>query len=406
MTTHRLLRTFIRLSIFILVAFLVISFQNSLQAAKEGEKDRLKTLEFKRQYSDHFRNVAEALRYSVVSVEARFTREIRDQNGKLRTIYEEGSYGSGFIFDREGHVVTDLRNIVKFPSGFISPLNPRQSDSQIADYIKITLYNGDKYQAEYVGLDGSTGLAVVKMKRINPDDMQPVVFSEVADIKIGEPVMILDYNNLSKNLLGGAFGVISAMRGQYPSLDESESAFLMVNFPKVSGNDGGIIIDVYGRVIAMVSSYTPYGESSELHYGIPVDIISKICNSLIEKGIYSRPFYGFTLLELNESIKLQEDIDFDEGMYIAYVEPDSPAENAGLVKGDVIYMWDGKILEDVSVIMNTFEKKQIGSTVEIEYFHRDFNVWDTITTEYELKIEDADEQDELERARKRARKYL
>ncbi|MFH1515670.1 MAG: hypothetical protein ABIG42_09455, partial [bacterium] len=67
---------------------------------------------------------------------------------------------------------------------------------------------------------------------------------------------------------------------------------------------------------------------------------------------------------------------------------------------------DGKILEDVSVIMNTFEKKQIGSTVEIEYFHRDFNVWDTITTEYELKIEDADEQDELERARKRARKYL
>lgn len=406
MTIDWLTRTFIKLSTFILVTILVTSFQNPVQAAKIGEKERLKSLEFNRQYSDHFRNVAEALKYSVVSVEVRFTRDVRDQNGQLRTIYEVGGYGSGFIFDREGHVVTDLRNIVKFPSGFISPLNPRQSASQIADYIKITLYNGDHYQADYVGLDGATGLAVVKMKRVNPDDLNPVVFASVSDIEIGEPVMILDYNNLSKNLLGGAFGVVSAMRGQYPSLEESESEFLMINFPKISGNDGGIIIDVYGRVIAMVSSYTPYREEAELHYGIPVDIINKVSNSLIEVGVFQRPFYGFTLLELNDSIKLQEDIDFDEGMYVAYVEPDSPAENAGLVKGDVIYLWDGQILEDVSVIMNTFESKQIGSTVDIEYFHRDFNVWDTITTEYTLEIEETDEQDELDRARDRARKYL
>ena len=406
MTTHKLLKIFISLTSFILVAFLITSFQNPLQAAKEGEKERLKNYEFKRQYSDHFRNVAEALRYSVVSVEVRYTREIRDKNGELRTIYEKGDFGSGFIFDREGHVITDLRNIVKFPSGFVSPLNPRQASSKVGDYIKITLYNGDNYEAEYVGLDAATGLAVVKMKRVNPDDLQPVVFAPENKVEIGEPVMILNYTNINKNLLGGAFGIISAMRGQYPSLDDSESDFLMINFPKLPGNDGGIIIDVFGHVIAMVSSYTPYGEASELHYGIPVDIVSKVCNSLIETGVFQRPLYGFKLLELNDSIKLQEDIDFDEGMYIAYVEPDSPAENAGLIKGDVIYMWDGQILEDVSVIMNSFEAKQIGTKVEIEYFHRDFNVWDTITTEYELTIEETDEEDELDRARERARKYL
>lgn len=406
MTTQLLMKTAGKLFPVMIIILMVTCFQMPAQGAREGEKEVLSTKDFKRTYSDHFRNVAEALRFSVVSVEARFTRDIRDGDGTIRTIYEEGNYGSGFIFDREGHVITDLRNVLQFPSGFMSPLNPRQRGAQIGNYIKVTLYNGDSFEADFIGIDGDTGLAVLKLKRVNPDDLQPVVFGPVGDIEVGEPVMILNYNYIAKNLLGGAFGVVAALRGQYASLDQSESEFLMINFPKIGGNDGGIIIDVYGRVLAMVSSYTPYTETSELHYGIPVDIISKVCNSLIDKGVYHRPFYGFTLLELNESLKLQEDIDFDEGMYVAYVEPDSPAEKAGLIKGDVIYMWDGDILEEVSTIMNTFERKKIGAVIEIEYFRRDFNVWDSVTSEYTLEIEETDEADELERARERARKYL
>jgi S1-C subfamily serine protease len=406
LTTQLLMKTAGKIFPVMIIILMVTCFQMPAQGAREGEKEFLSTKEFKRVYSNHFRNVAEALRFSVVSVEARFTRDIRDGDGNIRTIYEEGNYGSGFIFDREGHVITDLRNVLQFPSGFISPLSPRQKGAQVGNYIKVTLYNGDSFEADFVGIDGSTGLAVLKLKRANPDDLQPVVFGPVDDIEVGEPVMILNYNYIAKNLLGGAFGVVAALRGQYASLNQSESEFMMINFPKIGGNDGGIIIDVYGRVLAMVSSYTPYRETSELHYGIPVDIISKVCNSLIDKGVYHRPYYGFTLLELNESLKLQEDIDFDEGMYVAYVEPDSPAEDAGLMKGDVIYMWDGDILEDVSAIMNTFEKKKIGAVIEIEFFHRDFNVWDSVASEYTLEIQETDEEDELERARERARKYL
>ncbi len=406
MTTQLLMKTAGKIFPVMIIILMVTCFQMPAQGAREGEKEILSTKEFKRAYSDHFRNVAEALRFSVVSVEARFTRDVRDADGSIRTIYEEGNYGSGFIFDREGHVITDLRNVLQFPSGFMSPLNPRQRGAQVGNYIKVTLYNGDSFEADFVGIDGSTGLAVLKLKRANPDDLQPVVFGVVDDIEVGEPVMILNYNYIAKNLLGGAFGVVAALRGQYASLDKSESDFMMINFPKIGGNDGGIIIDVYGRVLAMVSSFTPYRETSELHYGIPVDIISKVCNSLIDKGVYHRPYYGFTLLELNDSLKLQEDIDFDEGLYVAYVEPDSPAEDAGLIKGDVIYMWDGDILEDVSTIMNTFEEKKLGAVIEIEFFHRDFNVWDSIVSEYTLEMQETDEADELERARERARKYL
>lgn len=406
MTTQLLIKTAGKVFPVILIALMMMCFQSPAQAAKESEKELMKAKEFKREYSEHFNHLAEALQFSVVSVEARFTREVRDSNGDLRTIYEEGNYGSGFIFDRDGHVVTDLRNVLQFPSGFISSLSPRQKGAQIGNHIKVTLYTGDSYQADFIGLDGSTGLAVLKLKRANPDDLQPVVFGQVDDIEVGEPVMVLNYNYVAKNLLGGAFGVVAALRGQYASLDQSESDFIMINFPKLGGNDGGIIIDVYGRVVAMVSSYAPYRETSELHYGIPVDIISKVCNSLIEEGVYHRPFYGFTLLELNDSLKLQEDIDFDEGMYVAYVEPDSPAEDAGLIKGDVIYMWDGEILDDVSLIMNSFETKQIGTVIEFEYFHRDFSVWDSLEAEYTLEIKETDEEDELERARVRANKYL
>lgn len=390
----------------ILIAFVVVAIQTPVQSAREGEKERLKNVEFKRAYSDHFRQVAEALRPCVVAVESRYTKSIKDINGDVRDIYEEGNYGSGFIFDREGHVFTDLRNVLQYPSGFISPLNPRQQSSKHGDYIKVTLYNGESFEADFVGLDSVTGLAVLKMKRINPDALQPVVFSDVMKVAIGEPVMILDYNFYNKNLLGGAFGVIAATRGQFASLEESENEFYMINFPKMGGNDGGIIIDVYGHVIAMVSSYTPYQETSELHYGIPTDLLKKAGSHIINFGVYDRPWYGFTLLELNDTLKLQEDIDFDEGLYIAYVEPDSPAEKSGLSKGDVLYKWDGEVVENLQVISNVFEKRKIGESIPIEYFHRDFNVWDSYNGTYKLEIQETSETDEMEKARERARKYL
>jgi S1-C subfamily serine protease len=406
LTTQRFMHFASKVMPILIIGIILLTSQSPLQAARVGEKEKLQTEQFKRQYSDHFANVAEALRASVVSIDARFTRNIRDRNGEERTIYSEGNYGTGFIFDREGNVVTDIRSVLLYPSSFISPLSPRQSSTKTPDYIKVTLYNGTSYEADFVGIDGSTGLAVIKMKRVNPDDLQPVVFSEAENTEVGEPVMILDYNYNNKNLLGGSFGVVAALRGQYPALEESENEFIMINFPKMGGNDGGIIINVYGQVLAMVSSYTPYREASELHYGIPVDIISKICNSIISIGTYQRPWYGLTLLELNDALKLQENIEFDEGMYIAFVEPESPAEKAGLEAGDVLYKWDGEVVKDVSVIINSFERQKIGSEIEIEYFKRDFNVWDTMFTKYTLAIEETTEEDELARARERARKYL
>jgi len=407
LTTHRIIISFAsRIISLIVIMMFLIGIQSPSQGAGEGEKERLKSIQFNRVYSDHFRLVAEAIRYAVVSVDARYTRNVLDPDGSTRLIYQEGNFGSGFIFDREGHIITDIRNVVRFPSSYFSSLNPNSPGSKTADYIKVTLYNGDSFEADFVACDWTTGVAIIRMKRFNPDDLQPVVFSEISEVKVGEPVMVLDFNSYNKNTLGGAFGVIAALRGQFPTLEESESQFLQVNFPKISGNDGGIIIDVDGKVIAMVSSYTPYGEVAELHYGIPVDIISKVSNNLITFGVYERPWFGFTLLELSETLKLQEDIDFDEGMYVAYVEPESPAEKAGLVKGDVLYKWDGKVVEDYSLFLDTFEKKKIGSKIQIEFFHRDFKVWDPVVAEYTLATKEPDKEDEIQRARERARKYL
>ena len=407
MTAHRFIPfSWGRFILILLVATLVTGIQNPAKGAQESEKEKLSKTKFNRSYSDHFRQIAEAMRYCVVSVDSRFTKEVKDPDGTMRTIYLQCSYGSGFIFDREGYVVTDIRNVIRFPSTYFSSLNPHAPGSQNPDYVKITLYNGDCFEADYVSCDWSTGLAVVKMRNTNPDDLQPVVFSDISKIMVGEPVMILDYNAFTKNVMGGAFGVVAALRGQFPSLEESESQFLQINFPKTGGNDGGIVVDVFGRVIAMVSSYVPYNEALELHYGIPVDIVSKVSNALISAGVYERPWYGFKLLELNDALKLQESIDFDEGMYVAYVEPQSPAEKAGLVKGDVLYKWDGKVVKDYAVIADIFGKKKVGDKIQIEFFHRDFNVWDPVVGEYTLETKKPNEQDEIQRARERARRYL
>jgi S1-C subfamily serine protease len=407
LTAHRFISfSWGRFILLFLVAALLTGIQSPAKGAAQTESEKLSKTQFNRSYSDHLRQIAEALRYSVVSIDARFTKDVLDPDGSTRTIYSEGNYGSGFIFDREGYVITDITNVIRFPSTYFSSQNPHAPGAQSADYVKVTLYNGDSYQADFVACDWTTGLAVVKMNRTNPDDLQPVVFSDVSDLKVGEPVMILDYNSFTKNVIGGSFGVVAALRGQFPSLEESESQFLQVNFPKTGGNNGGIIIDVFGRVIAMISSYTPYRETLELHYGIPVDIVSKVSNSLISKGVYERPWYGFTLLELNETLKLQESIDFDEGMYVAYVEPNSPAEKAGLVKGDVLYKWDGKVVKNYDVISDSFGNKKVGEKVSIEYFHRDFNVWDPVVGEYTLEVKKPNEKDEIQRARDRARNYL
>lgn len=403
------MRTLLSILSLTLAAVLLVCFSNDA-LAQHG-----RTPGYDLEFAQFLRTQGERLTPCVVAIETRFTRFIFEE-GREREIMVAGDFSTGFVYNDEGIIVTDYKSIEHPPSTYFARTSG--FGNTLADYILVRFDDGRQYEAEVVGLDGPTSLAVLRILHVDPGELTPIPFGTSGDVIVGEPVLFLGYDVYTRTRINYHFGVVSALRPKFPSLDDSVNQYFQVNMPQHPGNQGGIVVNSQGGVIAVMTNTKPYPDATEIHFALPMDQIREIVDSILDTGEVRRPWIGFRLLEMNPQIEraysilddlsgdglvtnvdrdiFQADtgIDLRECLFIIYVDEDSPGADIGLLEADILMEFNGTPVHDMTELRNELDRYRIGDVVTLEWLRREYAVWDPYIGEMTIEYDGQRDEEE------------
>ena len=273
---------------------------------------------------------------------------------------QEGQ-GSGFIIDKDGHILTNYHVI------------------EDARQIEVTLHNRKKYRATIVGTDRSHDLAVVQIKA---PELTPMVLGDSGNLQVGQKVYAIG-NPFG---LAGTLtrGIVSSIRSvQEPdgmTIDEAIQTDASIN----PGNSGGPLLNLRGEVIGintMIASNV--GQSAGIGFAIPINTAKAVINDLLTLGRVRRPALGVRTIPIDPELAEQLGLAADYGLLIVQAVPGGAADNAGLrggteraflgnipimVGGDLIVAIDGQKVEDQQELAQLMNNHRAGDTVRITIY--------------------------------------
>ncbi len=266
------------------------------------------------------------------------------------------NYGSGFIFRKDGDIVYILTN------------NHVVGKSDKAD-ITVTLNDKTKYDAEVVGLDDKTDVAVIKIQVDKGKDIPIAPLGDSDWIQVGDWVVAIG-NPFSENLRGTVtMGVVSA-KGRANLNFGADSPvyqdYIQTDAAINPGNSGGPLADIHGNVIginAAISSVN--GGNIGIGFAIPINIVKTLINDLIDKGYVERAYLGILPQEITPALMKSLDLPNMDGVLIGKVEDDTPAAQAGLKKRDVIIEFDGEQVKNLNKFKLMVATKHVGDKVSM-----------------------------------------
>ena len=268
-------------------------------------------------------------------------RRERDDDDNVQRM---SAQGSGFFIDNTGHIVTNNHVI------------------EGSDQIRIRLANGEELDAELVGADALTDLAVIK---VTPPKRQKFVdFAHDVNLRVGETVVAVG-NPFG---LGGTVtsGIVSAIGGenrQGQFLD-----YIQIDAPINRGNSGGPTFDLQGRVVGVNTAiYSPNGGSVGIGFAIPARVARATVNQLIDDGSVTRGWLGVSLRELDATFAAAIGRTSTKGAFIEDVLEGTPAEKAGLRAGDLVLRVDGQDIDDTIDLSRTVSSYTPGEKVKVEF---------------------------------------
>ena len=281
-------------------------------------------------------DAVEKVSKSVVNIAS--VRMVQDQ---LFRVFPVEGVGSGVIVDGKGFILTNNHVVDE------------------AQKLRITLKDGNVFNGVVVGTDEVTDLAVVRV-----DSKEALPFARLGNsdqLKIGEIVIAIGN---PFGLTGGptvTAGIVSALNR---SLQFESGALELIQTDAAinPGNSGGPLVNTNGEVIGINTAKMPYAQG--IGFAVPVNTARVIVRDLMESGrITSRPWIGIATIKITRQLAQYYRLPTNDGVLIAQVESQSPADYADLRKGDIVEAIDGKKISDPSQMSSNIRKRSINEKI-------------------------------------------
>ena len=270
--------------------------------------------------------------------------------------------GSGVIISSDGYILTN-NHVIDTSSSSTSSSSYYEVNK--ASKIQVYLYNDDTpYEAEIVGTDEQTDLAVIK---IDKTDLTAAELGDSDTVQVGEWCMSVG------NPLGMRStvcqGSISALNRQITDTEGKTYTVMQTDAAINEGNSGGALVNSKGQVIG-INTLKASGEGVEgLGFAIPINSTKDIYSDLIQYNKVKRPYIGITGSNITEeTVEANPTFDLKIGAYVRSVDDYSPAEKAGIKVGDIITQADGQTVENMDDLNEIKNSHQIGDKMNLTIY--------------------------------------
>ncbi len=245
-----------------------------------------------------------------------------------------GGSGSGFVYDTEGHIVTNNHVVAG------------------AEQMQVIFSDGTRRDAEVVGLNEDADLAVIKVDSL-PEGVEPVPLSDSNQVDVGQFVVAI--GNPFGEQGSMSLGIVSAL-GRSLESERDTGGFGRYQLPQViqtdapinPGNSGGPLLNLNGEVVGVNSAIrTATGTNSGVGFSIPVNAVRLMIPEMIETGSYSFPYMGAGFASEGNTALILSEMGYDEtvtGAYVSNVVEGQPSERAGLISADPVSGFNGDLI--------------------------------------------------------------
>jgi serine protease Do/serine protease DegQ len=257
------------------------------------------------------------------------------------------SLGSGVIIDAKQGLVITNNHVIRG-----------------ADEITVSLHDGRDFQAEIVGTDPATDVALIK---ISAEDLTALPLADSEALRVGDFVVAIGNPfGLGQTVTSG---IVSALGRSGLGIEGYEN-FIQTDASINPGNSGGALVNLRGELVGINTAiFSPGGASAGnigIGFAIPSNLVKQISDQLLKHGEVKRAYLGVQMQDITPELAQAFGIEVQQGAVVTHVVNDSAADDAGLVVGDVITAVDGAQLINADSLRNTIGLMMVGQEVKLD----------------------------------------
>jgi len=258
--------------------------------------------------------------------------------------WKEQSLGSGVVVSDDGYIVTNNHVI------------------EHADEIKVTLYDRRVFKAKIVGVDPKTDIALIK---INEKNLPTIPWGNSDNLKVGEFALAIGNPFGLSNTV--TMGIVSAVGRANVGIADYED-FIQTDAAINPGNSGGPLVNVHGELVGINTAiFSRSGGYQGIGFAVPSNMVRLVMEQLLKKGKVTRGWLGVTIQDLTPELAGTFGLSKTAGALVSDVFKGSPAQKAGIKRGDIIIELNGREVRSVSMLRNQVAQSKVGSKVELKY---------------------------------------
>lgn len=273
--------------------------------------------------------------------------------------------GSGFIISDDGYILTNFHVI------------------EGANSVTVTMYDDTTYDAELVGYDESNDIAVLK---IEGENLAPVILGNSDELQVGDSVVAIG-NPLGELTFSLTSGTVSALDRKVTLSNGVSMELIQTDCAINSGNSGGALLNLYGEVIGITNAkYSGSGSGAasidNIGFAIPINTVSDIVKSIIEKGYIAKPYIGVMVDDVSEEAIAYG---LPKGAAVRSVTEDGPAAKAGLQENDIITKVNGTEISGSEDLVKAVGDLEVGKEIVLTVYRQNETLELTLTVEEKIQ---------------------